>query len=384
MKLVFICGSLEPGKDGVGDYVYILARELIDLGHTCLLIALNDQFLETSSDSKSNLFQFNSEYPALCTLRFASCTNWCYKSRFLAEEFKYFCPDLISLQYVPYSFQMKGLPFLLLFCLGNVRSLSHWHIMAHELWVDSRSKLRNFILSTFQKFIFTLIVRQLHPISIDVSNMYNFCQVKDLGYPASIVPLFSNIPRSISEINQIRIDSSPAPDEWCFVFFGSIHEEWDHTYFFHLIETAAVELGITVVHIQVLGNAGAYGCQLFESISSTIPSWIHIQQTGWISDEMISILLTKADWGVTTTPSHLLGKSGSVAAMLDHGLQVIVPRMEYVDGPWHSSFINDFRFIPLNNQFKERLLLRQKLSLNNSSTPFIVADHLIHLLQQLS
>ena len=58
MKLVFICGSLEPGKDGVGDYVYILARELIDLGHTCLLIALNDQFLETSSNSKSNLFQF--------------------------------------------------------------------------------------------------------------------------------------------------------------------------------------------------------------------------------------------------------------------------------------------------------------------------------------
>ena len=32
MKIVFICGCLEPGKDGVGDYTRRLSAELIDHG----------------------------------------------------------------------------------------------------------------------------------------------------------------------------------------------------------------------------------------------------------------------------------------------------------------------------------------------------------------
>ena len=29
MNLLFICGSLEPGKDGVGDYIRRLSSELL-------------------------------------------------------------------------------------------------------------------------------------------------------------------------------------------------------------------------------------------------------------------------------------------------------------------------------------------------------------------
>ena len=35
-----------------------------------------------------------------------------------------------------------------------------------------------------------------------------------------------------------------------------------------------------------------------------------------------------ADFGLASSPWHLVGKSGSVAAMLDHGLPVIVTRDE--------------------------------------------------------
>ena len=41
MKLIFICGSLEPGRDGVGDYTRRLAGELIRQGHQIAIIALN-------------------------------------------------------------------------------------------------------------------------------------------------------------------------------------------------------------------------------------------------------------------------------------------------------------------------------------------------------
>ena len=39
-KLLFICGGLEPGKDGIGDYARRIARRLADYGHHSLLLSL--------------------------------------------------------------------------------------------------------------------------------------------------------------------------------------------------------------------------------------------------------------------------------------------------------------------------------------------------------
>jgi hypothetical protein len=43
MKIIFICGSLEPGQDGVGDYVRRLAAELILKQNEVSIIALYDK-----------------------------------------------------------------------------------------------------------------------------------------------------------------------------------------------------------------------------------------------------------------------------------------------------------------------------------------------------
>jgi hypothetical protein len=43
MKLLFITGCLEPGKDGVGDYTRELATECARRGHAVFLISLNQQ-----------------------------------------------------------------------------------------------------------------------------------------------------------------------------------------------------------------------------------------------------------------------------------------------------------------------------------------------------
>ena len=51
MKLLFLCGSFEPGQDGVGDYTRMLATELIQLGHQVSVIALNDQHINETVDS---------------------------------------------------------------------------------------------------------------------------------------------------------------------------------------------------------------------------------------------------------------------------------------------------------------------------------------------
>jgi len=45
MKIILVCSSLEPDRDGVGDYSRLLAGALITQGHECTLLALNDKFV---------------------------------------------------------------------------------------------------------------------------------------------------------------------------------------------------------------------------------------------------------------------------------------------------------------------------------------------------
>jgi hypothetical protein len=44
---------------------------------------------------------------------------------------------------------------------------------------------------------------------------------------------------------------------------------------------------------------------------------------------MLSALLQNADFGIAASPWQLIGKSGTVAAMLDHGLPVVVTRDDF-------------------------------------------------------
>jgi hypothetical protein len=43
MKILFICGSLEPGRDGVGDYCRRLAGEFLRTGIDTQILSLCDQ-----------------------------------------------------------------------------------------------------------------------------------------------------------------------------------------------------------------------------------------------------------------------------------------------------------------------------------------------------
>ena len=46
MRIVFLCGSLEQGRDGVGDYTRKLAGQLIRCGHNVVAVSLNDNYIK--------------------------------------------------------------------------------------------------------------------------------------------------------------------------------------------------------------------------------------------------------------------------------------------------------------------------------------------------
>ena len=161
MRIVFLCGSLEPGHDGVGDYTLRLAGELQRQGHHPSIIALHDKLLhqkEAQIKQSNEPLEFN-------TLRLSNKLTWKERTIIAAEFIKQENPEWISLQYVPFSFQDKGLPIGLAKVLREIGHGKKWHIMFHELWVgmEMNSSFKMKLWGFFQKKTIKYIIKHLSP-----------------------------------------------------------------------------------------------------------------------------------------------------------------------------------------------------------------------------
>lgn len=108
MEILFICGSAEIGNDGVGDYTRRLCGKLIRSGHQAQILSLCDH----------QAVSFTSEIQvvediAVTVHRIPIAAPNKERLIWLQHILREFEPDWISLQYVPYSFNPKGLPFWL-------------------------------------------------------------------------------------------------------------------------------------------------------------------------------------------------------------------------------------------------------------------------------
>ena len=100
MKIIFICGSLERGKDGVGDYTRRLASGLIAIGCDVRMLALNDKHLV------GFLHEVQLEQDQqITTLRLGKDLGWKERAVRAKVWVDAFNPSWLSLQYVPYAFQ---------------------------------------------------------------------------------------------------------------------------------------------------------------------------------------------------------------------------------------------------------------------------------------
>ena len=98
-NIVLCCGILERGKSGVGDYTRILADHCKDQGYNVLLVALNDFYIDNDVETSEG------------ELRLSSELSWSSRAEILQSELVKFKCDWLSLQFVPYSFNSKGLFF---------------------------------------------------------------------------------------------------------------------------------------------------------------------------------------------------------------------------------------------------------------------------------
>ncbi|WP_372722650.1 glycosyltransferase [Novipirellula sp.] len=318
LKIVFLCGSLEPGRDGVGDYTRRLAAECIRQGCDASILAICDreEARFTPDQWEIEESQSDDDTPVRCK-RWRRNHNWAWKTKRLAEILSDESPDVVSIQFVPYSFNPRGVPFQFLRCLSKCRELGgfQWHVMFHELWIGPQKNrpLSGWIISRLQR----AIVRQLQFCNIVHTHVPRYKEsLEGLGIRANPLSLFSNIPRTTPIVEKHSMD-----DVVNIGFFSQQRPNDDvRDWILDFIAAAATEDRKVCVHF-----AGALDPESESYWRKHLGGKANVVARGWMTPDQISTYLRSLDLGITTVPRQLIGKSGTVAAFIEHGTPIAAP-----------------------------------------------------------
>jgi hypothetical protein len=319
LKILFFCASLEAGRDGVGDYTTRLAEELRSQGHESWIIAINDRHLQLYSGLESNSGNLD---------RLSSSTGWLQRIRTIQKAVVEYQPDWVSLQYVPYGFHRKGLPFLLPKRLASLGGEFRWHVMFHELWYGDApgSRWKHGILYRLQRHIARRLLLKLHPLQVHTHIGLFEDRLQKLGACPALLPLFGNIPVVESPAEPWgELGFSPEDEIRGFLkcgVFGSVHPGSLSSNMLSEVSEAAKQQGKLIIFMHFGGISGADGMGEWNSAMSHLPVGARSVVLGPQSPEKISAILQHIDVGLATTPLSIAGKSGTVAAMRDHGVPV--------------------------------------------------------------
>ena len=329
MTLAFLCSSLEPGRDGVGDYSRGLAAELLLQGHEVCLLALNDKFVESATEGE----QIAGATPVR-TLRLPANWEWDKRVTLATTFLDAFQPDWVSLQFVCYGFQKKGVVHGLAKRLKPLLRGRKLHMMFHEIWIGEELGFgwKRRLVGFIQKFFIRGFVREAKPSVVHTSNApFQAILARD-GIPAGILPLFGAIPlveKPCFGWIEERLKTASGGDfhrerYWLFGIFGGLPPVWPPEPLLPRLIAAARGAGKEVALISI-GRMGG-GEQLWERMSQDYGSRMVFVRLGEQPSEKVSELLTFLDYGIAASPWLILGKSSTSASMLEHGLPVIVNR----------------------------------------------------------
>src|SRR5450432_1611257 len=341
MKIIFVCGSLEQGRDGVGDYTRRLGSELVRQGHKVGLLAINDQYLieelnstkETESYIPLTQLRLPSIYPT--KKRFKKAKSW-------IDNFN---PDWISLQFVIFSFHPKGLPFALSRRLLNLGKEKRWHIMFHELWVgmEVNATIKYKLWGWLQRNIIRKVLLEIKPRIIHTQSRIFQAQLNRLGFNTGYLPLFGNIPNlHVSHHNKSE-DQINSDNIIRLIHFASVRAGAPIDEFACEVARYSREKEV-VVSLTFIGRSGPEQNRWIEAFKSQS---VIVESLGELSPESISEYLSNSTMGISSTPIILADKSGSVAAMREHGLPVLC-----VTYPWQSPI--EWKFEPIPGVFQYR------------------------------
>ncbi len=320
MKILFLCSSLEPGRDGVGDYVRLLADACVSAGHECRLVALNDEHLDTPcTDVQEGAVH------KIDSLRLVPGLSWENRYAITQQYVNDFQPDWLSWHVVPYGFHPKGVVPHELWAFSSLSQGRHVHAMLHELWIglSQGEPLKNRAYGFMQRRALLGFLRSIRPVILHTSNVVYKTVLEREDCHAEILPLFGNVP-----VKEIVAGPPAKKAEWIGGIFGTVHPQFKIQECVESLLAGARASGRRL-RILGIGRIGPHGEETFALLNRHYKGKLEAVVVGEKSPDEVSRLLQIIDFGIATHPWALLGKSGAVAAMLDHGLPVIAPRDDW-------------------------------------------------------
>ncbi|NEN22239.1 glycosyltransferase family 4 protein [Cryomorpha ignava] len=313
-KVLFVCGSLEPGHDGVGDYTRELAGALKKRELEVKIISIRDRNVVNASEESQPAREEDVDVVRLSMSLSLKNRRKEYQ-RVIAE----YNPNYISLQYVPYAFSSKGIPFGLPRFLNTEDSRIKWHFMIHEGYIDGTLNFKDNLIKRSQIAVLKSLEKKLKPEIIDTStHQYQSC-LSAIGLKSQILGLFGNIP--ILKTGEHKSDDGISRG----VYFGASPNFENMNAFVEPIRRFLEETN-EKLEITLCGQSGEKGKRFAALLRARVGSnSFTVQEKGRMSSEDLSKLFLHMDFGIARIPPQLLGKSGSAIALLEHGLPLWIP-----------------------------------------------------------
>jgi hypothetical protein len=319
MKILFICGCAEVGKDGVGDYTRALAASLIP-NHEVKIVSINDKNVVTTLEEAPK------PSSPVSVVRMPATLTWDDRTELLEEISTQFNPDWISFQFVHYSFHKKGLPFKMTYKLTKTFENTNLQIMMHECWVGATSNpsIRHKITKFLQKKIVKLIIRKWKPSVINTSIPVYQKLLRNDNIDAIQLPIFSNIRNTQSSItdhlNSVPDWLSSNREEYLIGgHFGTFYNSsWDMEHFLTSFVNECRNTGKKPL-LYSIGYLSS-GIESWSQLENQFPQ-IKFLTIGPSDEEVVSYWLSHfTDFGIVTTAYIFAGKSGSYMAFKQHGI----------------------------------------------------------------
>ena len=325
MRVCIISGTNNLGKCGISDYIHLLSEKLRNLGH------------EVSHASVHNLATQN------------NCIH------------NYPNHDLYSLQFAPYAFSSNGVLGNSILKFAKSQGSQKTHINFHEIWIGAypKASFKERLTGWRQKLKILSFVNNLNPNFITSTNAAAIDRLALSGIKADYLYLFGNIPHSPTYKLEEKTSCNLA-------VFGTPYQNFPY----HLLGQKTKELSDALnlpIHIHLIGRQREIeGLNRIKKLSNVYD--FSVFEYGELSAEQISKELAQCDFGISTTPYDVIGKSGATAAMFEHRLPVIV----YDDGdtPAEKLFVLDEfsdQFYLLNS---EELISKLVTCFNKKRKPF--------------
>tara|TARA_B100001093_G_scaffold237824_1_gene227874 strand:+ start:424 stop:1509 length:1086 start_codon:yes stop_codon:yes gene_type:complete len=258
------------------------------------------------------------------------------------------CKNILSIQFVPYSFGRWGffLPFFRE--LKKVKDLWNIHIIFHEIWIGDHkfATKKEKLVGKIQKWFILRMIRSVNPIAIHTTNAAYLYRLKTEGVKVKYLPMFGTIPVSSQKKEELN-DSNVLK----IALFGGCHFGWPWEKL--LIQLKKYEKEVdTAVEFYAIGGLGSQWPDIKCMINNSFR--FKIYETGFLDQSDISGILKNMDLSVTSTPLDILGKSSSAATLLEHGL----PQIVHDDGDtpnamnWVPDYYMDQIFLLDENPFR--------------------------------